>query len=188
MDWIEVLLTSVSMAVDATTVNAANGLEEPNMKTGKMVFIAGVFGLMQFLMPCIGYFIGYIFKSFLTAWIPWIAFTLLCLLAIKTFIDWLKERKGEEEVEAKTLSLGEILVQGVATSIDALCIGFVYLGLPIHYSLLAFGIIGVVTFLMSFLSVVLAKKVAGPLSRWAGLFAAIIFLGIGVKILLEGIL
>ena len=52
MDWIEVLLTSVSMAVDATTVNAANGLEEPDMKVSKMAFIAGVFGLMQFLMPC----------------------------------------------------------------------------------------------------------------------------------------
>ena len=188
MDWIEVLLTSVSMAVDATTVNAANGLEEPDMKVSKMAFIAGVFGLMQFLMPCIGYFIGYIFKSFLEAWIPWIGFILLTLLAIKTFIDWLKERKGEEEIEKKKIGFGTIMLQGVATSIDALCIGFVYLSLTIPYALLAFGIIGIVTFLMSFASVLLAKKVAGPLSKWAGLLAAIIFLCIGIKILLEGIL
>ena len=188
MDWIEVLLTSVSMAVDATTVNAANGLEEPDMKVSKMAFIAGVFGLMQFLMPCIGYFIGYIFKSFLEAWIPWIAFILLTLLAIKTFIDWLKERKGEEEIEKKKIGFGTIMLQGVATSIDALCIGFVYLSLTIPYALLAFGIIGIVTFLMSFASVLLSKKVAGPLSKWAGLLAAVIFLCIGIKILLEGIL
>ena len=104
------------MAVDATTVNAANGLEEPDMKVSKMAFIAGVFGLMQFIMPCIGYFIGYIFKSFLEAWIPWIAFALLTILAIKTFIDWLKERKGEEEVEKKKIGFGTIMLQGVATS------------------------------------------------------------------------
>ncbi|MBP5091573.1 MAG: manganese efflux pump [Bacilli bacterium] len=189
MDWVEVLLTSVSMAMDATTVNAANGLEEARMKVSKMAFIAAFFGLMQFLMPCLGYFLGYSFKDMLKSFIPWIAFILLFLLALKAFIDWLKERKeSNETIKEKTIGLGEIIVQGIATSIDALCIGFIYLNLNIIDALIVFGIIGVTTFAMSFFSALLAKRVAKPLLKWAGLLASIVFLGVGLKILLTGIL
>lgn len=81
-----------------------------------------------------------------------------------------------------------MLIQDVATAIDALCIGFVYLELSIGNALIVFTIIGVVTFVLSFLSVLLAKQVAKYLEKWAGLIAAIVFLAVGLKILLEGIL
>ena len=79
-------------------------------------------------------------------------------------------------------------MEDVATTIDALCIGFVYLELPIGNALIVFSIIGITTFVLSFFSVLLAKQIAKYLEKWAGFIAAIVFLAIGLKILLEGIL
>lgn len=195
IDWVNALLTSVSMSVDAMTVNATNGLKESGMKVWKMAAIAGVFGIFQFVMPTIGYFLGYAFKEQLEKYIPWIAFALLTILAVKSLFDWIKENKSRKEekeednpLEPKKIGVGEILVQGIATSIDALCIGFVYLNYSIGNALIVFGIIGVTTFLLSFLTALLAKQIAKKLEKWAGLIAAIVFFGVGLKILLEGIL
>lgn len=192
IDWIDCILTSISMSVDAMTVNATNGLTEKNMSKLKMILISLSFGIFQFVMPTIGYFIGYSFKDELENLIPWIAFALLLLLGIKSFIDWFKEfrarKKDEEEIKEKKISLLDIFVQSVATSIDALCIGFVYLSYSISNALIVFMIIGIVTFTLSFLCVFLAKQIAGPLEKWAGLIASIVFIAIGIKILLEGIL
>lgn len=83
-------------------------------------------------MPVIGYFIGYSFKDILEAYIPWIAFSLLTLLAIKSFVEWIIERKKKEEIKEKHISIIDIFIQAISTSIDALCIGFVYLYLDIY--------------------------------------------------------
>lgn len=191
IDWIDCILTSLSMSVDAMTVNATNGLTEKNMSKIKMIIISLSFGIFQFVMPTIGYFIGFSFKEQLETWIPWIAFVLLVFLGIKSFIDWLKEfkdrKKDAERIEKKITPI-DILIQSIATSIDALCIGFVYLSYSISNALIVFGIIGIVTFSLSFICVFLAKQIAGPIEKWAGLIAAIVFVGIGLKILLEGIL
>lgn len=190
IDWINTLLTSVSMSIDAMTVNATNGLKEKGMPIWKMLLISLSYGIFQFLMPCIGYFVGFSFKEQLEKYIPWIAFTLLGLLAVKSLIDWLKDfKKNEEEkIESKKIGFLEVLLQDVATAIDALCIGFVYLELSIGNALIVFSIIGITTFVLSFLSVLLAKQIAKHLEKWAGLIAAIVFLAVGLKILLEGIL
>lgn len=192
IDWINTLLTSVSMSIDAMTVNATNGLKEKGMPIWKMLLISFSYGVFQFIMPLIGYFVGYSFKEKLETYIPWIAFILLSLLAIKSFVEWIKEFKAKkedsEEQEEKKIGILEVLWQDVATSIDALCIGFVYLELSIGNALIVFGIIGVVTFTLTFICVLLAKQLAKYLEKWAGLIAAIVFLGVGLKILLEGIL
>lgn len=191
IDWINTLLTSVSMSIDAMTVNATNGLKEKNMPIWKMILISLSYGIFQFIMPCIGYFVGFSFKEQLEKYIPWIAFTLLGLLAVKSLIEWIKEfkeRKEDEQVEEKKIGFLEVLWQDVATAIDALCIGFVYLELSIPNAMIVFTIIGVVTFILSFLSVLLAKQLAKYLEKWAGLIAAIVFFAVGLKILLEGIL
>ncbi len=193
IDWVDCILTSLSMSVDACSVNATNGLKEQNMKLRKMLLISLSFGIFQFVMPVIGYFLGHSFEKQLETAVPWISFALLFFLGAKSFADWLKERihekKGEEEeIQPKKLGFVDILIQSVATSIDALCIGFVYLKYEIPSALIVFSIIGAVTFTLSFLSVFLSKIVAKPLEKWAGLIAAIVFVGVGIKILLEGIL
>ena len=190
LDWFNIVLTSLSMSVDAMTVSAVDSIQEKNMKKTKSILIALVFGLFQFIMPIIGYFIGYSFKDILEAYIPWIAFSLLTLLSIKSLIDWIKDRKKKDEgkeVNKKT-SILEILVQGISTSIDALCIGFVYLNLNIANAMIVFSIIGITTFLLSLLTSIFGNLLANKLEKWAGLIAAIVFLAVGLKILIEGLI
>ena len=190
LDWVNIVLTSLSMSVDAMTVSAVDSIQEKNMKKTKSILIALVFGLFQFIMPIIGYFIGYSFKDILEAYIPWIAFSLLTLLSIKSLIDWIKDRKKKDDGEEvnKKISILEILVQGISTSIDALCIGFVYLNLNITNAMIVFSIIGITTFLLSLLTSIFGNLLANKLEKWAGLIAAIVFLAVGLKILIEGLI
>lgn len=97
MDWLNIILVSISMSVDCMTIGATDGIQEPNMKKRKIFFIAFIFGLFQGLMPTIGYFVGYYFREKLEAYIPWIAFTLLCLLGIKNIFEWVKDRIKEKK-------------------------------------------------------------------------------------------
>ena len=193
VDILTMILTSVSMSIDAMTVNATNGLEEKTINQGKMVFLSFLFGLFQFGMPVLGYFVGQTFEQYVSAYIPWIGFGLLTLLGIKSLIDWIKEtverkKSGSEEPREKEISVGRMFVEAIATSIDALCIGFAYMWLPIGEAMLFFGVIGITTFILSYLSILLAKWLAKWLQNWAGLLAAAVFMGIAIKILLEGLL
>lgn len=193
VDILTMILTSVSMSIDAMTVNATNGLEEKTIKQGKMVFLSFLFGLFQFGMPVLGYFVGQTFEQYVSAYIPWIGFGLLMLLGIKSLVDWIEEtverkKGGSEEPREKEISVGRMFVEAIATSIDALCIGFAYMWLPIGEAMLFFGVIGITTFILSYLSILLAKWLAKWLQNWAGLLAAAVFMGIAIKILLEGLL
>ena len=193
VDILTMILTSVSMSVDAMTVNATNGLEEKTIEQGKMVFLSFLFGIFQFGMPVLGYFVGQTFEQYVSAYIPWIGFGLLMLLGIKSLVDWIKEtverkKSGSEEPREKEISVGRMFVEAIATSIDALCIGFAYMWLPIGEAMLFFGVIGITTFILSYLSILLAKWLAKWLQNWAGLLAATVFMGIAIKILLEGLL
>lgn len=193
VDILTMILTSVSMSVDAMTVNATNGLEEKTIKQGKMVFLSFLFGIFQFGMPVLGYFVGQTFEQYVSAYIPWIGFGLLMLLGLKSLVDWIKEtverkKGGSEEPREKEIGVGKMLVEAIATSIDALCIGFAYMWLPIGEAMLFFGVIGITTFILSYLSILLAKWLAKWLQNWAGLLAAAVFMGIAIKILLEGLL
>ena len=193
VDILTMILTSVSMSIDAMTVNATNGLEEKTINQGKMVFLSFLFGLFQFGMPVLGYFVGQTFEQYVSAYIPWIGFGLLMLLGLKSLVDWIKEtverkKGGSEEPREKEISVGRMFVEAIATSIDALCIGFAYMWLPIGEAMLFFGVIGITTFILSYLSILLAKWLAKWLQNWAGLLAAAVFMGIAIKILLEGLL
>lgn len=196
-DIVNVILTSLSMSVDAMTVGAIDGLEEKDMKMAKVILIALTFGIFQAIMPIIGYFIGFSFKDVLETYIPYIAFTLLLILSIKSLIDFikeLKERKKQKEnneieiVKTKKIKVTTILFQGVATSIDALCIGFVFLDYDIPNAMLTFGIIGITTFILTLLTTTFGSKLASKLEKWASLIASIVFLAIGLKILIEGLI
>lgn len=193
IDMPTMLVTSASMAVDAMTVNATNGLEEKDIRVPKMLLISFLFGLFQFGMPVIAYFIGHSFQSYVEPYIPWIGFGLLSFLGLKSLFDWIKEfrarkKGGQETQEEKKIGVGKMFVEAIATSIDALCIGFAYLYLPIGDAMLFFGIIGIVTFVFSFLSIFFSKYLARFLQSWAGLIASIVFFAVGLKILLEGLL
>lgn len=187
MDYLNVFITSLSMSMDASTVGAVDGVKESGMKIKKKILIAFLFGFLQFLMPLIGYFIGYSFKKYIVSYIPYIAFSLLFLLALKSFIDFLKSRNNEEITKEK-ISFKEIIIQGIATSIDAFSIGFVFLNYGIKDAMITFVIIGIVTFILSFITINLGNLIASKLEKYSGLISALIFLAVGIKILIEGII
>ena len=182
------------MSADAMTVNATNGLRETNISKWKLLFAAFLFGVFQFVMPVIGYFIGYSFREQPEAAIPWIGFALLMLLGIKCIVDWIREfrhrndEKAEEDGKPKKITFGNLFVQAIATSIDALCIGFVYLDYEIAEAMLVFGIIGLTTFVLSLITGFLGKLIGKPLSKWANLISGLVFIGVGIKILVEGLI
>ena len=117
-------LLGVGLAMDAFSVSMANGLHDPRMSRGTMCRIAGTFALFQAVMPMTGWVcvhtIVELFSSF-EKFIPWIALALLGYIGGKMLVDGIK---GEEAEEAAELSAGALLMQGVATSIDALSVGF----------------------------------------------------------------
>jgi len=202
----EALLLGVVDAVDTMCVGASDGILEPNMKKRKMLILALVFGGMQFLTPVIGYFVGYAFKDYIIKYIPFIAAGILGILGVKSIVEAIldavkdkkeaKEReekiaKGEtvEEVaeKHKVLSAGDIALQGIATSIDSLTLGFLYVDKEISIALTTFAIVGIVTFILSFICTVLGKQVGKILNKYAPYIAGTVFVVMAIKFLIEGI-
>lgn len=202
----EALLLGVVDAVDTMCVGASDGILEPNMKKRKMLILALVFGGMQFLTPVIGYFVGYAFKDYIIKYIPFIAAGILGILGVKSIVEAIldavkdkkeaKEReekiaKGEQVEEIvekhKVLSAGDIALQGIATSIDSLTLGFLYVDKEISVALTTFAIVGIVTFILSFICTVLGKQVGKILNKYAPYIAGTVFVVMAIKFLIEGI-
>lgn len=177
------LLLGVGLAMDAFSVSLANGLNEPCMKPKKQCGIAMVFGIFQGLMPLLGWVcvhtIVQYFRSFETL-IPWIALILLSYIGGKMLLEGIGN-KGEDVVCNK-LSLTLLLVQGVATSIDALSVGFTIAEYELPEALLAVLLISAVTFLICLAGLMIGKRAGTKLAGKAGIFGGIILILIGLEI------
>ncbi len=176
----------VGLAMDAFCVSTANGLNEPFMKKGKMVAISGIFAFFQALMPILGWFcvhslLSY-FKSF-EKFIPWIALLLLCFIGGKMLIDGIKNEE-QEPVKVGALSL---LVQGIATSIDALSVGFTIAEYTFLGALASALIIALVTFVICYIGLIIGKKFGTKLSNKAQLLGGAILIFIGIEIFVTNI-
>ena len=145
------ILLGIGLAMDAFSVSLANGLNEPEMKKTKMLGVAGIFSLFQFAMPMIGWICVSTIAQYFTAFeklIPWIALILLCYIGGKMLYDGIKNNDSDEEKPA--VGFTALLVQGVATSIDALSVGFTIADYKLLQALIACLLIGVVTFFICF--------------------------------------
>lgn len=182
------ILLGIGLAMDAFSVSCANGLYEPDMKKGKMAGVAGVYAIFQFMMPMIGWLsvraIAGIFAGFQPL-VPWIALVLLLWIGGKMIFDFF--RKDTEE-ETKKLTLGVLIVQGIATSIDALSVGFTIAGYKVTTALTACAIIGIETFIICVCGLVIGKKVGTKLAGKALLLGGIILIVIGIEIFVKGLL
>ncbi|MBR2645999.1 MAG: manganese efflux pump [Clostridia bacterium] len=198
MGVIEVLLTGVALSMDACAVGMTNGMCNAKMPFRKAVLIGGLFGFFQFLMPLIGYYItGIVAGAFLSTFekiSSWVSFILLAFLGGKMVFDCVREwrAKGEEacvcETE-KTLTLGKLLLQAVATSIDALAVGVVLYSEGVTIG--AWGgtaMIGVTTLVLSTAAVYIGKLVGNKLADKAEFCGGLVLIAIGLKILIEGLL
>lgn len=176
------IMLGVGLAMDAFSVSLANGLHEPKMSVRKMSGIAGVFAGFQALMPMIGWIcvhsIVQLFSAF-EKFIPWISLILLLFIGG----SMLKEGfQNEEEEEYKGVGIAALLVQGVATSIDALSVGFTIADYNCIMALACAIIIAVLTFIICFGGLKIGKKFGTKLSNKASILGGVILILIGIEI------
>ena len=188
------LLIGIGLAMDAFSVSLANGLNEPDMGSKKILGISGIFGIFQGVMPLIGWFCVNSIKSAFSVFekfIPWIALALLGFIGGKMLIEGIKDYRcknsdnAEERPVPKTLGLAAILVQGVATSIDALSVGgFTIADYNYNWlqAIVCALLIAVVTFGICIAGVLLGKRFGTALSGLSSIFGGSILIFIGLEI------
>lgn len=177
------ILLGAGLAMDAFSVSLSNGLNEPNMKKGKMCAIAGMFAFFQALMPMIGWIclhtIVQYFESFET-FIPWIAFSLLLFIGGKMLFEGITNKDGAGE--KPSIGLLALVVQGIATSIDALSAGFTIIDYNLYSAVIAATVIAAVTFVICMGGLFIGRKAGTKLASKAGIFGGVILIIIGAKI------
>lgn len=180
-------LLGVGLAMDAFSVSMANGLNEPEMKKGKMCMVAGVFAGFQFLMPVAGWICVHTIVQYFQAFrkfIPWIALILLAFIGGKMLLDGVRSRDSEEEKPC--LGIGSLLVQGIATSIDALSVGFTIADYGPLMAFVSALIIAAVTFVICMTGLKIGEKFGTKLSNKAQILGGIILIIIGIEIFISG--
>ena len=174
------VLFGVGLAIDAFSVSLANGLREPDISVSRSLTIAGTFAVFQTLMPLLGWFCVYsIAEAFQTfqRFIPWIALALLVYIGVKMILEGLRDQGGESSLKG-----GALFVQGIATSIDALSVGFTIAGYDFVFALVESLIIGIVTYGICLAGVRLGGKIGTKLAGKAPIIGGIILILIGIEI------
>lgn len=187
--FINSILLGVGLAMDAFSVSLANGLNEPKMKAGRMSLIAGVFAIFQAAMPMIGWTCVHTIVKYFSAFekmIPWIALVLLLYIGGKMLIEGIKG-DNEEDEGVKNLAFGTLIIQGIATSIDALSVGFTIADYNFLMALICSLIIAAVTFVICITGLIIGKKVGTKLAGKANILGGVILIGIGVEIFVKGL-
>ena len=184
------ILIGVGLAMDAFSVSLADGLHEPNMPRRKSFMIAGIFGIFQGLMPLIGWFCVHKIAStfsFFEKFIPWIALGLLGYIGGKMLIEGIREYRckeggGTECPVPEKLAFSAILLQGVATSIDALSVGFTISDYNSLQAAVCALLIMLVTFVICLAGIYLGKKFGTVLSSGSAICGGSILIFIGLEI------
>ena len=176
-------LLGVGLAMDAFSVSLANGLNEPRMRRARMSGIAGVFAFFQFLMPMLGWICVHTIVQYFQTFeklIPWIALALLGYIGGKMLYEGIQG--GGEEKEHPGVGFGALMIQGVATSIDALSVGFTIAEYDVFSAVLAALIIAVVTFFICMAGLAIGKKAGTRLAGKASVLGGVILIFIGLEI------
>lgn len=181
----ELLLIAVGLSMDAFAVSVTNGLCLKNVNIKWTLGMGLCFGLFQGAMPTIGYFLGSTFSDYISALDHYIALVLLGFIGGKMLIDAIKNKDEHLEKSDASISLGMLMVQGVATSIDALAVGVSFAMLPNISIVMAAGFIALITFFLSVAAVFVGKKFGSLLNNKAQIIGGIILIAIGVKIFVE---
>ena len=187
------VLLGVGLAMDAFSVSIANGIIEPGMKKTRMLKIAGVYAFFQFAMPVLGWLLVTTLEEIFTKFsvlIPWIALFLLLFIGGKMIVEAILEKKNgkkEEPEHQGKLTWKLMLVQGVATSIDALSVGFT---IASYSPLRAFAsslIIGAVTLVICLIGLIFGRKIGEKISGIAQIIGGVILILIGIEIFVTGV-
>lgn len=188
------LMLGIGLAMDAFTVSLANGLQEPDMRRRRQAGIAGIFAGFQMLMPLIGWVCVHTVLQYFQVFeklIPWIALLLLGWIGGKMLIDGIRSQKQAAEdtaTEKSAATLSALAVQGIATSIDALSVGFTIADYRAPMAFIAALIIGAVTFLICFAGLKIGRVAGKKLAGKATIFGGILLIAIGIEIFLSNMI
>lgn len=184
--WIEIVLIGAGLSMDAFAAAVCKGLAMRRFNKIQAVIIGAYFGFFQALMPVLGWLLGSRFIIYIESVDHWIAFGLLALIGGKMIFEAVHENKAQssETVMDQPLDHREMLLLAIATSIDAFAVGisFAAIGTPVFISS---GIIGGITFLLSFFGVFIGNRFGSRYELWAEIAGGVILTGIGIKILIE---
>lgn len=184
------ILLGVGLAMDAFSVSISNALHENKINPGRMCLIAGIYAFFQFAMPLIGWICVHtvltLFESF-QKFIPWIALVLLLFIGGKMIFEALFSKEEDESENQKKISFGILIIQGIATSIDALSVGFTIADYSTLSAFVASLIIAAVTFGICMTGLVIGKKVGTKLNKKADIIGGIILIAIGIEIFVKGV-
>lgn len=183
------LLLGVGLAMDAFSVSLANGMSEPKMRRFKMTAIAGAFAFFQALMPMTGWVCVKTVVSYFTKLqraVPWIALLLLLYIGGNLLYEGIKG--GSDEKSVSRLTPKVLLLQAIATSIDALSVGFTIADYSLPSALVCSGLIAAVTFVICTIGLHIGRKVGTKLSGKASVLGGVILIGIGLEIFITGII
>ncbi|SFL35139.1 Putative Mn2+ efflux pump MntP [Lachnospiraceae bacterium KH1T2] len=183
------VMLGVGLAMDAFTVSIANGLNEPHMRARKTLCIAGAYGFFQWFMPMVGWLCVHTIVTYFSSFekfIPWIALILLAWIGGKMIFESLSH-KDEEEFVPSRLNFTTLVIQGIATSIDALSVGFTIASYDLAKACVSSVIIAVVTFLICMVGLHLGKTLGEKLSGKAEILGGIILIAIGLEIFIQDV-
>lgn len=183
---LSILLIGVSLSMDAFAISVANGLTLKDFSWRHALWMGIYFGGFQFLMPLIGCFLGSTVSRYITALGPYISFALLAFIGGKMLFDSLKPGDSEED-GMLSLSHKRLLAMAVATSIDALAVGVSFAFMEDVRLLPSCILIGCTTFVISFGGAMLGSRIPGISGKKAGILGGIVLIGIGIKLLVEGV-
>lgn len=181
------LLLGAGLAMDAFAVSVANGVQDPKMGRGRVLLIAGTFAMFQALMPLIGWLcVNTVAEQFSVFGkvVPYISLILLTIIGLKMIAGGIS---GNEEAALVT-GLGILMIQGVATSIDALSVGFTIAEYDALSAIICASIIAAVTMVLCILALKLGNRIGSRFSDKATILGGIILIFIGAEIFVTGVL
>ena len=202
-------LLGVGLAMDAFSVSLARGLVEPKIKKSRMALIAGTFAAFQFAMPMIGWVCVHTIANYFTSFqrlIPWIALALLSYIGSKMLVEGIRKGAAQkkirqnadksaanegcpvkEPIPAAKFGIAALMVQGIATSIDALSVGFTIADYGLSMALICSLIVAVVTYAICTSGILIGRAVGTKLSGKADILGGVILIGIGIEIFVKGV-
>ena len=194
------ILLGVGLAMDAFSVSLADGLGERKLNAGRTLLIAGVFAVFQFAMPMAGWLLIHTAEekfAYIRTLIPWAALLLLAYIGGKMLLEGIRENRemqsagidissGPADSGDSVLTAGDLIIQGIATSIDALSVGFAIAAYPVLTAFASSLIIGVVTLFICIAGLIAGHQIGTRLAGKASILGGVILIAIGIEIWVKG--
>ncbi len=189
MNFLTIVLIALGLAMDAFAVSLSSGVMIKEKRVKHALIFGACFGLFQFAMPVLGWLLGTTFAGYITSFDHWIAFSLLLFIGVKMLVEALRKKKDGEPPDGtkSILRPGNMLLLGLATSIDALAVGVSFAVMDQNVWISS-AVIGAVAFILSAAGIFIGERLGKAFGKAAGIFGGLVLIAIGVKILLEHLL